>query len=204
MCWSDNELSPRREPHPLRRPFRGFVADGELLSYSETRRSNRRQRKRLRGARRREKKRFCSVRSMNCFVHSAGHWKTPPLWPAGLGSFCFCQNSNNNSYACLRTANATSELLYCEYVTGFVSLYDLRTDPDQLANVVFAQPLGVLEQLSARLARLKACRGWRQCEAAAVAPSRPSTIPPSTDQPKKQPSHSAPTLTADSEELGAD
>ena len=42
------------------------------------------------------------------------------------GPFCFCMNANNNTYSCLRTINATHNFLYCEFVTGLVTFYNLR------------------------------------------------------------------------------
>lgn len=74
----------------------------------------------------------CTVPQMNCFVHGADHWRTPPFWPELYGEFCFCQNSNNNTYWCLRTVNSTHNFLYCEFITEFVSYYDLSADPYQV------------------------------------------------------------------------
>ena len=71
---------------------------------------------------------------MNCFSHDNNHWKTPPLWTGG--PFCACTNSNNNTYWCVRNINATDNYLYCEYVTGMVTYYDLRVDPHQLRNLL--------------------------------------------------------------------
>ncbi|MFH4975295.1 hypothetical protein AB6A40_002004 [Gnathostoma spinigerum] len=106
----------------------------------------------------------CNVPQMNCFVHGADHWRTPPLWPAVYGEFCFCQNSNNNTYWCLRTVNATHNFLYCEFITEFISFYDLSSDPNQLQNSVWSLSVGVLEQLSDQLQLLRTCRGREQCE----------------------------------------
>uniref|UniRef100_A0A8R1DJE8 Sulfatase domain-containing protein n=1 Tax=Caenorhabditis japonica TaxID=281687 RepID=A0A8R1DJE8_CAEJA len=105
----------------------------------------------------------CSLPQMNCFTHTASHWKTPPLWPSELGEFCFCQNCNNNTYWCLRTKNETHNFLYCEFVTEFISFYDFNTDPDQLINAVYSLDIGVLEQLSEQLRNLRKCKN-RQCE----------------------------------------
>ncbi|KAI6217667.1 hypothetical protein M3Y99_01756600 [Aphelenchoides fujianensis] len=106
----------------------------------------------------------CSLPQMNCFVHSPDHWKTPPFWPPELGSFCQCQNANNNTYWCLRTLNETHDFLYCEFVTGFVSFYDLLEDPHQLTNVVFQLEAARLNQLNAQLLLLKSCRTAAECE----------------------------------------
>ncbi|VDN20966.1 unnamed protein product [Gongylonema pulchrum] len=106
----------------------------------------------------------CTVPQMNCFVHGADHWRTPPFWPELYGQFCFCQNSNNNTYWCLRTVNSTHNFLYCEFITEFISYYDLNADPYQLHNSIWNVPLGVLEQLSEQLQLLRTCRGYAQCE----------------------------------------
>ncbi|VDM52097.1 unnamed protein product [Angiostrongylus costaricensis] len=105
----------------------------------------------------------CSVQQMNCFLHSIDHWKTPPLWPDEYGQFCFCQNSNNNTYWCLRTINDIENFLYCEFVTEFVSYYDLNDDPHQLHNTVYSLEMNTLEQLSERLRLLRECQG-SECE----------------------------------------
>lgn len=66
----------------------------------------------------------CLSERMNCFNHDNDHWRTPPLWTSG--PFCFCMNANNNTYSCLRTINATHNFLYCEFVTGLITYYNLR------------------------------------------------------------------------------
>ncbi|VDM95052.1 unnamed protein product [Thelazia callipaeda] len=108
--------------------------------------------------------RNCTVPQMNCFVHGADHWRTPPYWPELYGKFCFCQNSNNNTYWCLRTVNSTHNFLYCEFITEFISYYDLNADPHQLHNIIWSIPVGVLEQLSRQLELLRICQGYAQCE----------------------------------------
>ena len=115
-----------------------------------------------------------SDRAMNCFSHDGHHWATPPLWPAHLPGFCFCQvsanlktplqNSNNNTYWCIRTVTPTANTIYCEYITGFVSYYDLKADPHQLRNAVYELTGEALRQLSAQLQRLKDCRGRHECD----------------------------------------
>ena len=37
---------------------------------------------------------------------------------------------------CVRNINTTHNYLYCEYVTGMVTYFDLQVDPHQLRNVL--------------------------------------------------------------------
>ncbi|KAK0407442.1 hypothetical protein QR680_019198 [Steinernema hermaphroditum] len=89
----------------------------------------------------------CNIPQMNCFTHNDQHWRTPPLWPSDLGEFCFCQNSNNNTYWCLRTVNETHNFLYCEFITEFISFYDLNDDPYQLTNIAYQLDFNTLERM---------------------------------------------------------
>lgn len=57
--------------------------------------------------------------------HDSNHWKTAPTW--NDEPFCFCMNANNNTYSCVRTINQTHNFLYCEFTTGLVTFYNLRT-----------------------------------------------------------------------------
>ncbi|CAL1294489.1 unnamed protein product [Larinioides sclopetarius] len=103
----------------------------------------------------------CNAEKMNCFTQDNDHWKTPPLWTEG--PFCFCQNANNNTFWCLRTINETHNFLYCEFVTGFITFYDLRTDPYQMRNAVYDLDYGTLEKLRMTLNKLRSCKGSKEC-----------------------------------------
>ena len=70
---------------------------------------------------------------LNCFSHNNEHWKTPPFWTDG--NFCACTNSNTNTYSCVRNVNATHNYLYCEFVSGTITYYNLKVDPYQLRNI---------------------------------------------------------------------
>ncbi len=58
-------------------------------------------------------------------------------------------------YAALRTDRYT----YVEYVTGERQLYDLRTDPDQLHNVVATADPKLVQGLAKQLSALRSCKG---------------------------------------------
>ncbi|XP_054723455.1 putative extracellular sulfatase Sulf-1 homolog [Uloborus diversus] len=103
----------------------------------------------------------CNAEKMNCFTQDNNHWKTPPLWTEG--PFCFCQNANNNTFWCLRTINETHNFLYCEFVTGFITFYDLRTDPYQMRNAIYDLDYGTLEKLRMQLNHLRSCKGSKEC-----------------------------------------
>ncbi|XP_077518307.1 extracellular sulfatase Sulf1 isoform X1 [Amblyomma americanum] len=103
----------------------------------------------------------CNLEKMNCFTHDNNHWKTAPLWT--YGPFCFCQNANNNTFWCLRTINETHNFLYCEFVTGFITFYDMTVDPYQLRNAVHDLTTQEVQELHNSLERLKRCKGSREC-----------------------------------------
>ncbi|XP_003374570.1 extracellular sulfatase Sulf-1 [Trichinella spiralis] len=161
--------------HPLKKKPFDEISDADLIRWATRMGRGRSERRRGRkskeedGKRRRGKPKhvFCSVPNLNCFSHDNSHWRTEPFWT--LGPFCFCQNSYNNSYGCLRTVNGSHNFLYCEFVTGFVSYYDMYNDPFQLHNIVYELSVPMLEQLSAQLDKLRRCHGVEDCEKYSVA-----------------------------------
>ena len=53
----------------------------------------------------------------------------------------------------------TNDYAYVEYATGEVELYDMHNDPYEHVNQFYANPTALLQQLSDRVAALKACHG---------------------------------------------
>ncbi|XP_067014345.2 extracellular sulfatase SULF-1 homolog [Anabrus simplex] len=135
------------------------------------------QEKKNRRDKKRRKLQQCTSERMNCFNHDNYHWKTAPFWTEG--PFCFCMNANNNTYSCLRTINATHNFLYCEFVTGLITYYNLRIDPFEQWNRVHSLTGQELSYLHNQLAQLKACRGTKQCTVGSAAQSPPIPSSPS-------------------------
>ncbi|OWF48613.1 extracellular sulfatase Sulf-2-like isoform X3 [Mizuhopecten yessoensis] len=142
---------------------------GTIQEKRQRRKDKRKERKR-RKFRKRRKNKDCNKPDMNCFTHDHTHWRTPPLWD--YGPFCYCTNSNNNTYWCLRTVNQTHDLLYCEFINNFISYYDLLTDPFQEVNTIHQVNYGVLQQLHDQLNEMRACKGHRECDKAGTLKER--------------------------------
>ncbi|XP_050307144.1 extracellular sulfatase SULF-1 homolog isoform X2 [Anthonomus grandis grandis] len=108
---------------------------------------------------RRAKKReeVCHHERMTCFEHNKEHWRTEPKWTQG--PFCFCMNANNNTYSCVRSITPAHNFLYCEFVTGFVTFYNLRIDPFQLQNRYHHLTMSERAYLQNLLKRLVSCKG---------------------------------------------
>merc|ERR1712142_1400578 len=90
---------------------------------------------------------------MNCFSHDNNHWKSAPAWTEG--PFCACTNSNNNTYWCVRNINVTHNYLYCEYVTGMITYFDLKVDPFQLRNLLYTLPSSDLNYMHGQVKSLR-------------------------------------------------
>lgn len=81
--------------------------------------------------------------------------------PFAGGALCSCQDSTNNTYACVRTLDAASDSIYCEFADTVhtIEYYDLRVDPWQMRNAASELPEAQREQLASRLEQLRGCAG---------------------------------------------
>jgi len=70
-------------------------------------------------------------------------------------------DSNENTYKCLRTINATEDSNYCEFDDGYVEYYDTKNDPWGLTNLAVKGRTQEwkLEALSHRLHAHRVCKG---------------------------------------------
>ncbi|XP_046669143.1 extracellular sulfatase SULF-1 homolog isoform X2 [Homalodisca vitripennis] len=148
-CYCDPYLSSHKDEKDIAREARRRMKEERL----------RRKERKLRRKAKLESE--CLAEKMNCFNHDNQHWRTPPFWTEG--SFCFCMNANNNTYSCLRTINKTHNFLYCEFITGLVTFYNLRLDPFEQWNRASLLTPDERSQMHDTLTRLKSCRGVRQC-----------------------------------------
>ncbi|XP_075968014.1 N-acetylglucosamine-6-sulfatase [Anarhichas minor] len=74
---------------------------------------------------------------------------------------CVCEDSYNNTYACVRTVAPTANLQYCEFDDNevFVEVYNVTADPFQLTNIAKTIDQEVLEKMNHRLMMLQSCSG---------------------------------------------
>ncbi|XP_065226063.1 extracellular sulfatase SULF-1 homolog [Planococcus citri] len=134
----------------------------EIIKEQKRRMKEQRIKKKERKLKRRAKlEKECYLEKMNCFNHDNDHWRTAPYWTEG--PFCFCMNANNNTYSCLRTINSTHNFLYCEFVTGLVTFYNLRIDPFQQYNRISSLNIKEKSWLKDTLAEMMRCKGSQDC-----------------------------------------
>ncbi|XP_061124723.1 N-acetylglucosamine-6-sulfatase isoform X1 [Syngnathus typhle] len=86
---------------------------------------------------------------------------------------CVCEDSYNNTYACVRTVAPSANLQYCEFDDDevFVEVYNLTGDPFQLSNIAKTIDQEVLEKMNHRLMMLQSCAG-RTCRTPGVYDAR--------------------------------
>uniref|UniRef100_A0A8C0UN14 N-acetylglucosamine-6-sulfatase n=1 Tax=Cyanistes caeruleus TaxID=156563 RepID=A0A8C0UN14_CYACU len=87
----------------------------------------------------------------------------PGLGPGVTHCFpdCVCEDSYNNTYACVRTLSASWDLQYCEFDDRevFVEVYNLTADPHQINNIAKTIDQEILEKMNYRLMMLQSCSG---------------------------------------------
>ena len=103
----------------------------------------------------------CYREGFECARMDNEHWKVPPFWEEG--TFCFCPNAHNNTYWCLRIIDEQENALYCEFITGYASYYNMRVDPYQLRNAIHDLPFSMIRKLHRQLEKLMQCQGADTC-----------------------------------------
>jgi len=98
-----------------------------------------------------------TVTGMTCFRLDEHKWVTPPIWKGE--ERCYCTNSNNNTYWCMRVLNEKEDMLYCVFVTNFIEFFDMKLDPHQLINTYSEQSLEKISILHNDLKYLSKCNG---------------------------------------------
>uniref|UniRef100_A0A8B9LRC0 N-acetylglucosamine-6-sulfatase n=1 Tax=Astyanax mexicanus TaxID=7994 RepID=A0A8B9LRC0_ASTMX len=95
--------------------------------------------------------------------HNVSDPACPILGPGVSECFpdCVCEDSYNNTYACVRTVSPAANLQYCEFDDNevFVEVYNLTADPFQLTNIAKTIDQEVLEKMNHRLMMLQSCSG---------------------------------------------
>ncbi|XP_072935819.1 extracellular sulfatase SULF-1 homolog isoform X2 [Epargyreus clarus] len=154
----DKHVCYCEENRKTRGPANSYLLAAQKARDERRKLKEQRLRKKLRKAKKKaELERLCESERMNCFRHDNDHWRTAPLWTAG--PFCFCMSASNNTYNCVRTINATHNLLYCEFVTGLITYYNLRIDPFETQNRVKYLTTMEKEYFHNQLQQLLNCRG---------------------------------------------
>lgn len=177
-CFCEPDLPPYKEEKEAAKEARRKIKEERV-------------RKKERKLRRKAKlESECLSEKMNCFNHDNEHWKTPPFWTEG--PFCFCMNANNNTYSCLRTINATHNFLYCEFITGLITYYNLRVDPFEQWNRVNILTNEEKSYLHDQLEHLKSCKGTGDCTVGSAAQGNQGAFSPPPKPLKRRKYHNVP------------
>ena len=85
------------------------------------------------------------------------------------GFGCKCEDSFNNTYACVRTLTSTQNSLFCNFADNEESkeAYDLQVDPFQLHNQVYYvdedRSSTNFQERQQKLDFLLKCEGYQEC-----------------------------------------
>ncbi|KAJ8712694.1 hypothetical protein PYW08_007998 [Mythimna loreyi] len=79
---------------------------------------------------------------------------------------CKCQDSRNNTYACLRHFAPRTNMKYCEFTDkeNFLEVYNLAHDPYELVNSADTFMPALRHWYSSVLARMRVCVGVESCD----------------------------------------
>lgn len=117
---------------------------------------------------------LCPVRDGGLYCMAETEFDTPPYFNGS--DWCSCQDSKNNTFACMRVVTTTSNFRYCEFpldqrpvagsVSGsetetaaFAEYFDMTTDPWEMNNTAALLPPATRAALSQRLQALITCKG---------------------------------------------
>ena len=115
----------------------------------------------------------CSNKDTNvpCFYITNTVFSIPPLWSGA--NFCYCYDSRNNTYNCLRYLdlhnNPPKDQMYCEFLaappgaTNGKEFYHLIPDPYELSNIISSILPVTQTAFEDEIARLSTCRGSTSC-----------------------------------------
>ncbi len=104
-------------------------------------------------------------------------FNTPPYY--GMDPWCSCQDVLNNTYTCVRSLDATFDLMYCEWETGETEYYNVRLDPWNLENRINELHPAGQQLFHNRLTYLQKCSGNEQCSRGA--PTSQFMLPAQTE-----------------------
>ncbi|CAG4932466.1 unnamed protein product [Colias eurytheme] len=79
---------------------------------------------------------------------------------------CKCQDSKNNTYACLRHISKRIDMKYCAFADeqNFKEMYDLSTDPYELKNIIDEVLPSMRHWYALTLTQMLSCKGADNCD----------------------------------------
>ncbi|XP_039260463.1 extracellular sulfatase Sulf-2-like isoform X2 [Styela clava] len=103
----------------------------------------------------------CGTNGVICFKLTKSTWHTEPKWDGD--DRCYCTNSNNNTYWCVRIINENTNLLYCQFITGFIEFFEMNRDPAQLVNRETDLSKEQHDVFLGMVGTLRKCKGASNC-----------------------------------------
>lgn len=99
--------------------------------------------------------------NMDSYNPECGWNSSDMLYGCSAELSCHCEDSRNNTYACLRYLSTQDDYLFCEFndKEGFVEMFDLHNDPYQMDNLAFDMLPSERTMYSFALSKLEICGG---------------------------------------------